>query len=1175
MWKINQERLNMVSVVPDVPEPPGRPLVNSFTSRSVNLSWTPPAELHHTSILYYLIAIREGEDGPWDGTRLVETPDNGTTFQVNELKPFTTYSFKIMAMNMIGRSEYSKPSYYTMTLRTVPSGRPIITAAHNVSSTSIKISWRPPSASSIHGEFLGYRIAYRRHFENVQRTEEDVREMLIKDPKADFAVIKSLMEFAKYLVSVQVVNPEGYGPSSTVEVSTDEGVPSMPEGVRALNITNTTVTLQWKSPESPNGIILGYRLYFMRNNNFTDVVTVRRTEPRMEHVLADLLPFTKYRFWLKAFTWKNEGRSSRPAIEATTDVRGPSAPIIANLTCKDEHAIFIEWERPRQISHTIDFYFIGYKPEQHQSDDLAVNVGQTATSDLPIMEAQDPWRGYHVITLDSRDFGFKEGKMVISNLTTNMFYGIQLQAATKSLYHKGVLYKGQLTSVQKLQLRKNCDQIQAFTVLESENHQSAINLANPMLDMGTGVLAGMALIAMVFILVIVAFVLRRRFSHDSFYYVSDSSSANDQMSLEPLQHSSGGHAHVAPNFSRGTLLVNSSETLKRAQQPIPVQSFVAHVAKMHQTGGFSGEFQALQKWEQVRRKAWEDEHGGVTDGDDQRDNRYRNIVAYEHSRVILNTAKATLARGKVGRKTTSSSISASDYINANFIDGIDRSRAYIATQGPQKSSMGLFWQMVWEQKVKVIVMMTNIMEGGQKKCDQYWPMFATETYGCIQVTHLREDILSSYVIRTFRLRHLRVKCNKINERYILQYHFTQWPDFGVPETPLPFLAFVRRIADVSHDSNGPVLVHCSAGVGRTGAFIVADAMLRQVRIKGSVDLITYLKHIRTQRNFLVQTEEQYVFLYEVLAEAIASGDTLVNRSYLPRYVSTLESNLTTDHDLIPWHLVDHQLKLATTFQPQEFHFASALKPCNRDKTRNFDSLPVDYSRVSLNPRPGFEGSDYINATWLPGFHSTNEFIITQHPLEQTITDFWRMLWEQGIRTVVVLTQVKLPEFGVFWPNQQVDIEMDSIRISFLDESEMNGVLSKDFVMTSIHSKAELSVRLVFEPPHQCSTTFHDIISSLKMTQSMHKQRSNMGTLLVVDSCGGTEAAIYCSMMTLMKQLDFEHQVDVYQYVKITHLCKPGLWRHRNDLMRVYRVLQSYAESTSNKDSLEDLTKASR
>lgn len=122
-----------------------------------------------------------------------------------------------------------------------------------------------------------------------------------------------------------------------------------------------------------------------------------------------LEPFTKYRFWLKAFTWKNEGRSSRPAIEATTDVRGPSAPIIANLTCKDEHAIFIEWDRPRQISHTIDFYFIGYKPEHHQSDD-PVDLGQTTTSDLA-MEAQDPWRGYHVITLDSRDFGFKEGKV--------------------------------------------------------------------------------------------------------------------------------------------------------------------------------------------------------------------------------------------------------------------------------------------------------------------------------------------------------------------------------------------------------------------------------------------------------------------------------------------------------------------------------------------------------------------------------------------------------------------------------------------------------------------------------------------------------------------------------------------------------------------------------------------
>ena len=200
----------------------------------------------------------------------------------------------------------------------------------------------------------------------------------------------------------------------------------------------------------------------------------------------------------------------------------------------------------------------------------------------------------------------------------------------------------------------------------------------------------------------------------------------------------------------------------------------------------------------------------------------------------------------------------------------------------------------------------------------------------------------------------------------------------------------------------------SAGVGRTGAYILVDAMLKQMKAKGELNLVAFLRHIRTQRNFLVQTEEQYIFVHDALAEAVASGETNINRSYLSRYINSLQSSFTTDENSIPWQLLDRQFKLATAYQPQESQFMAALKPCNQCKNQNFDYMPIESARVALSPKAGVEGSDYINASWLPGFHKLKEFIVTQHPVEQTISDFWQMLWDHNARTVVVLSALQQP-----------------------------------------------------------------------------------------------------------------------------------------------------------------------
>jgi receptor-type tyrosine-protein phosphatase gamma len=183
-------------------------------------------------------------------------------------------------------------------------------------------------------------------------------------------------------------------------------------------------------------------------------------------------------------------------------------------------------------------------------------------------------------------------------------------------------------------------------------------------------------------------------------------------------------------------------------------------------------------------------------------------------------------------------------------------------------------------------------------------------------------------------------------------------------------------------------------------------MLKQLKAKGELNLIAYLKHIRSQRNYLVQTEEQYIFVHDALAEAVACGETNIHRAYLAKYIDSLQSSFTTDENSVPWQLIDRQFKLATAFQPQEIQYAAALRPCNQHKNQSFDYLPMEASRVATSPRAGVDGSDYINASWLPGFNRPGEFILAQHPMQQTVVDFWQMIWDHGARTIVVLSPVQ-------------------------------------------------------------------------------------------------------------------------------------------------------------------------
>ncbi|XP_076175855.1 putative receptor-type tyrosine-protein phosphatase mosPTP-1 isoform X4 [Ptiloglossa arizonensis] len=871
---------------------------------------------------------------------------------------------------------------------------------------------------------------------------------------------------------------------TTENISDISLVPTKPLNLSSHGITSTTIELSWVEPDSANGVISGYRVYYM-HSNFTDVQMYKANEydeSVIEFVLEQLKPDTEYKIWVKAHTWKFEGEPSDHIIRRT-DISGPSPPTILNVTCQTDDSIYIQWARPNFFSGSIDYYFIKYHIE-NSNRYVKINV-LTEKNHL-------------------------ESAAIISNLTTNTVYEIVVRGGTRSTIDHRVIIDGEDSVPWKVRVTRNCDKIPPLLPHSTKKFNS-------------GVIAGMICACLAVMLIITSFVLWKKCFHTAYYFLD------------------------YPPRSVPTLQEWENTEQDGERTAVVIQKFVQHVTSLHADSdvGFSKEYEFIQS-----------ETGKFTAENSQcvenkAKNRYLNILAYDHTRVQL------LACGGGPPKK------GHDYVNANYIDGWQRTRAYIGTQGPLPPTFDGFWRMVWEQKVSIVVMITNLVERGRKKCDMYWPKKGSETYGYIQVTLLREDVMATYTIRTLQIRHLKVKKRKngvnMGERIVWQYHYTGWPDHGVPEHPLPVLSFIRKSSNANPPDAGPIVVHCSAGVGRTGTYIVIDAMLKQAKCKNEVNVFGFLKHIRTQRNFLVQTEEQYVFIHHALQEAIESGETNIDTNNLIAYVQDMLNPANNNTDA--WNNLEAQYKLVTSWKPKEFNLVSAIKPYNIHKNRNQDIISIETARVHLTPKAGIDGSDYINATWIAGFHRNREFIITQHPMESTIMEFWHMMWNYNAQTVVMLTECN-EEYPEFWPVEGKDLESETFRVRSCGiKVTANGMILREVAVRSLQDDYELSAKIVHGPPSQTGFWPHNCNPRPLVTliHDLHRDYQN-GPIVVMDRYGGVEAAVFILLTTLNKQLDFEQSADIYMFAKLLYMKRPGVFRSKEDYALLYQCLEAMLTS---------------
>ncbi|CAO1427366.1 unnamed protein product [Diamesa hyperborea] len=418
-------------LIQDVPDPPERPLIISFTSRYVNISWAHSQDPRNDPVTDFIIQTRVGENGAWDDHPEVHTNTSNASYHMTGLLPFTVYSFRILAVNKLGVSLPSKETYYIVTLREAPTGKPVTTIAHNTSATSIYISWKPPSPDSILGEFLGYRITFRAR----DKQAESIKEIYIRDSSVESHEIQNLETFTQYLVSLQVFNPEGLGPPTTVLVMTDEGIPSKPQYVKVLEVTSNTIKISWYEPERANGVIHAYRVYYMfLNQTLLHLPMLKNdgsTGSLSHYTLINLRPFTEYRIIVIAFTLKYDGEPSEPVLQRT-DIAGPSAPSIINLTCHSQDALYLQWKRPTTFYNTIDFYVINYK--------------------------EISYNNFQQIQLNT-SASYSETAIIIQNLTSYTVYEVKVQAATLSSINPRRIVLGLHSTPRKITMQPNCETI--------------------------------------------------------------------------------------------------------------------------------------------------------------------------------------------------------------------------------------------------------------------------------------------------------------------------------------------------------------------------------------------------------------------------------------------------------------------------------------------------------------------------------------------------------------------------------------------------------------------------------------------------------------------------------------------------------------------------------------------
>nr|XP_022293294.1 phosphatidylinositol phosphatase PTPRQ-like isoform X3 [Crassostrea virginica] len=808
----------------DTPDPVTDIAVRSNTSRSLMLSWTQPC--HPNGIITnYRIEVQNFNDSldnqrTYINNNTLNTNNNNTRFNVTNLLPYRFYVFTVYT-EVEANSSVPTTSAPFQTDIEAPYAPGSITL-DNITSSSVQVKWKPPS-------FQTGPTKYEVVATDKRNTSKSCSTQGFMNTSCE---IIGLHAYWDYTIAVRVFTDSFTPNQSTAVLKTDQSAP----GRVALfivtqnpNITaKTSVRIQWKPPiESDlNGIIQKYFILYgyQRGQNKTMAYddTLRETKIEVE---AE----KNYTFQIFAMTIENATVDDYYKQDITIKPGAPLPPPKQNTTLimnsspasDDQTQINVAFSHLAMCDDSNGRITKWYIIVSKGSGKKAFRGGRKQYSSFiernykTWKEVYDTDNNVPYIASDSWkpscSNGARRRRSVQKIFTFTL--GMEGECDNGKKYCNGNLEPGETYRVRY----SLCTDGGCLESEFSEPFKTAPNLTPAIAGTTT------AVILLVFVIIIVIIVIKRR-------------------GMGPFKKEHGEDAgHPNEAFSGVEMKVNTPKAVKIAE-------FANYVQKMHADSNllFSSEYKTLKETCPTHpTKAAEVQVNRIK-------NRYTNILAYDHSRVKLLPTEDD---------------EGSDYINANYIQGFNSQREYIATQGPLPFTRDDFWRMIWEQNVSIIVMLTQLVERGRRKCDMYWPEASREPvyYGDLIVELESESTLPDYVLRV-----MSVKLGD-TRKIVKQFSFLAWPDMGIPETSETMLKFakdVRGHAPLPVSDRGPIVIHCSAGVGRTGTFIAVDYLMQFVRTSDVIDIYSYVMKMRNNRPNMVQTEDQYVFIHDCLKDFV-------------------------------------------------------------------------------------------------------------------------------------------------------------------------------------------------------------------------------------------------------------------------------------------------------------------
>ncbi|XP_038066680.1 receptor-type tyrosine-protein phosphatase mu-like [Patiria miniata] len=531
--------------------------------------------------------------------------------------------------------------------------------------------------------------------------------------------------------------------------------------------------------------------------------------------------------------------------------------------------------------------------------------------------------------------------------------------------------------------------------------------------------------------------------------------------------------------------------------------------------------------------------------ENRKKNRYVNVIAYDHSRVVLQPLEGNPH---------------SDYINACYIDGYHQEKKYIASQGPNQESIKDIWRMVWQLGIDKIVMLTNPVENAKRKCLQYWADTGSTTISDIVVITDKEEVFLDYTIRNFSIHPVGSE----DTRLVKQFHYTTWPDMKPPEYPAPLLNFMRVVN--AYQNPGQTVIHCSAGVGRTGTYIALEAMMEQLAKEGQVDVLGFIYQMRQNRIKMVQTPEQYKFIFDALLASSQTGDTTYHDQNFQQKLSALKkpergsksTGMTRQFEMLGKWSVPHG-----SSKPK-----SGLRPESIAKNRFKDFIPTDRARPYLMTQVHEGDNDYINANYLPSYRKKNGYIGTQMPMPSTVVDFWRMVYDHKVTSIVMLNALdpKDKTMARYWP-ESGHIKFGPLVIELNETEEFKGVSRRTFTLRNEQADFETEdTRRVTQFQYHDWPSDKEVPSSLDgmlyLLRVTQDSRQDKGLIVVHCKDGYGATSVYCALMALLEQFNIEKAVDVFQAAHRLRMVDPNMMYSEHQYAMCYDVIQAYMNSTS-------------